>query len=216
MRGPATALHLAKAYLLAKDAVIRSGFGREIDWQEEVSFENVSEHDFLREAAWVVLSAGFRESALRKRFPMISQAFLNWSSARAILEQAETCRRRATKAFNHHLKIDAIIQTANLVTGLGFTEIKALIRCKGVEFLRELPFIGPVTAFHLAKNLGLPVVKPDRHLVRVAKVAGYRCPTSMCEAIASIVAEKLPVIDLVIWRFATLNPGYEEWFRRFA
>jgi hypothetical protein len=34
----------------------------------------------------------------------------------------------------------------------------------------------------------------------------------MCQAIASVVAEKISVIDLVIWRFATLSLHYEVWF----
>jgi len=35
-------------------------------------------------------------------------------------------------------------------------------------FLMSLPYVGAVTWRHLAKNLGLPVAKADRHLVRLA------------------------------------------------
>ena len=69
---------LASVYLNAKERVIQAGFADEIDWQEEVSLEDVDEHTFLRECAWVVLSAGFREGILRRRFQDISKAFLEW------------------------------------------------------------------------------------------------------------------------------------------
>ena len=208
--------NLAKIYLLAKDFVIRNGFHSEIDWQEDLSFQDVSEGDFLREMAWVVLSAGFRESVLRMRFGRISEAFLHWSSAEEICREEGACRQRALHIFNHSQKIDAILSTAQLTVRTGFPNLKQRIEIEGVGFLKQLPFIGPVTAFHLAKNLGLPVVKPDRHLVRAARAAGYDCPTSMCQAIASVVAEKISVVDLVIWRYATLDPHYEDWFSTVA
>jgi len=207
-----TASNLVRAYILAKEVVIRSGFHSEIDWQEELSFENVSESDFLREMAWVVLSAGFRESVLRKRFILISEAFLHWSSAGEIQKTHEQCRLRALKAFNHPQKVDAILATAELTARIGFPALKWQIESQGIRFLKQLPFIGPVTAFHLAKNLGLSVVKPDRHLVRVARAAGYDCPDSMCQVIALAVAEKTSVVDLVLWRYATLNPHYADSF----
>ena len=204
-----TPTNLAKAYLLAKDFVIRSGFEAEIDWQEDLSIQNISESDFLREMAWVVLSAGFRESLLRKRFSAISTAFLNWRSGKEISRAKHECRFKALQVFNHEKKVDAILSTCELTDRIGFAVLKWRIESEGVEFLKGLPFIGPVTAFHLAKNLGLSVVKPDRHLVRTAKAGGFACPTSMCEAIAEVVAEKVSVVDLVIWRYATLNPDYE-------
>jgi len=216
MARAASASGLAKAYLMAKDFVIRSGFQNEIDWQDGLSFETVSETDFLREMAWVVLSAGFREAVLRKRFHLISKSFLNWSSAREISHAAQTCRTQAMKVFNHRQKIDAILHNVRLVCQAGFPEIKSRIEHQGVQFLQELTFVGSITAFHLAKNLGLSVVKPDRHLVRTAKATGYACPTSMCEAIASVVAERISVVDVVIWRYATLDPDYETWFSKVA
>jgi len=53
---------------------------------------------------------------------------------------------------------------------------------EGVWFLQQLPFIGPVTAFHLAKNLGIEAVKPDRHLCRLSKLlgrTGYVAPSRL-------------------------------------
>lgn len=82
------------------------------------------------------------------------------------------------------------------------------ITSNGVSFLETFPYIGPVTAYHLAKNIGLDVVKPDRHLVRLAASAGYPSPLALCEDIATVLGERLGVVDLVLWRFATQCERY--------
>lgn len=76
-------------------------------------------------------------------------------------------------------------------------------------FLQTFDFIGPVTSFHLAKNLGLEVVKLDCHLVRMASVARCSCPEELCRITAEITGDKLSVVDLVLWRYATLDPSWD-------
>ena len=66
----------------------------------------------------------------------------------------------------------------------------------------------------LAKNLGVDTAKPDRHLVRVAEATGYASPASLCEHLARMVGDTVAVVDLVIWRFATISADYLEFFRR--
>ena len=204
---------LASFYLTAKELVISSGFQAEIDWQDDLRFGQIEEPDFLREAAWVVLSTGFRESVVRRTFPAISEAFLQWRNARAISDQARSCRRRALLAFSNERKIDSIITIAEKVSTMGFPLLRKQIENGGVGFLQSLPYIGPVTAFHLAKNIGLNVAKPDRHLVRAAKSVGISCPQKMCEMIHQVVGDPVSVIDLVIWRYATIQPQYPNEFR---
>ena len=197
--------HLALAYLIAKERVIHAGFADEIDWQQQVSLEAIDEHTFLRESAWVILCTGFRESILRRRFSAISHAFLGWRSADLIVSHRQKCRRSAMEVFRNERKIDAILAGAERVALLGFDRVREKIESHGVEFLQEFPFIGPVTACHLAKNIGVSIVKPDRHLVRVALKAGYDSPAQMCQAISEVVGDPLAVIDIVIWRTATLT-----------
>ena len=59
---------LARAYLLAKSYVVGRGFEEELAWQEASCMNTVSEDVFLREASWVVLSAGMREAVVRTVF----------------------------------------------------------------------------------------------------------------------------------------------------
>ena len=200
--------------MTAKEWVIKHGFHAEIDWQSEVSLVSLTECSFLREAAWVVLNAGFREAVLRSKFPTITSAFLGWSGAREISTHRSECRREALKAFRHKRKIEAILEISEIVCIEGFHRIKQKLSSEPLSFIRTLPYIGPVTSYHLAKNLGLQVAKPDRHLVRIAKACGYESVQTLCADVGHIIGDNVPVVDLVFWRCATLNPQYEAAFAR--
>jgi len=207
--------NLLDFYILAKRVVVAEGFAEEIKWQENIDFSSVGESLFLREAAWVVLSAGMRESVVRSKFSAFSAAFFNWVNASAITKNAQHCRRTAGRVFAHPRKINSIIGIASTIQDCGFDAFKRKICADGVEFLQSLPFIGPVTSYHLAKNIGLNVVKADRHMVRVSALAGYANPSDFCQMISNAVGDRLCVVDLVVWRYATLNPGYREFLVRF-
>lgn len=199
---------LAEFYMTAKEQVISAGFADEIDWQADVDVAGWGETTFLRESAWVVLSSGFREAVIRRCFANVSAAFLHWGSAEAIVEQQELCRSNALLAFGNERKIDAILHIVQRVAFDGIDAIRAAVCERGTQFIQELPFMGPVTSFHLAKNLGVPVVKPDRHLTRLAVYAGYESVEEMCQKIADLIGDTLPVIDIVLWRFATIAAAY--------
>ncbi len=199
---------LAEKYIAAKEMVILRGFAHEIDWQDSVRWSNLDETTFLREYAWVVLCSGFRESLIRQRFPSISQAFLNWSSASEIVVDTPGCRRKALSIFGHQRKIEAIISTCQLIHTSGFDVFRLKIESEGIRFLKSLPYIGAATAFHLVKNLGLDLAKPDRHLTRIADSLGFDSPQQLCEQISTIVGDRISVVDIVLWRFAVIDADY--------
>jgi hypothetical protein len=202
-------------YLLAKSIVLGEGFGHEVKWQDGIRFTEVTETVFLRETAWVVLSSGMRETVVRNKFRSFSAAFHDWVSAQQIRDNATLCKKRAFRVFAHARKIDSIVRIACEVDRVGFELFKIKIMSEGVSFLQSLPYIGPTTCYHLAKNLGLDVVKPDRHLLRIASLLGYENPAAFCEAISTSVGDKVSVVDLVVWRYATLNPGYKDFLSRY-
>jgi hypothetical protein len=110
--------------------------------------------------------------------------------------------------FGHRRKIEAIVKIAATIDRTGFEALKQEIARRGVDRLRDFPYMGPATSYHLAKNVGMDVAKPDRHLVRIARASGYVCPESLCRDISRAVGDRVSVIDLVLWRFATLVPHY--------
>ncbi len=199
---------LLDVYLTAKEAVIARGFAWEIDWQAERRLDRIDECQFLRESAWTVLSAGFRETVLRRLFAPICDAFLGMRSAATIQANRARCRRAALRVFNNRRKVNAILDIAAIVDEMGFDRVRHQIEQDEVRFLQTLPYIGSITAFHLAKNLGLSVVKPDRHLQRIAAAAGFSSPLELCQLISDHLGEPVQVVDVVLWRYATLFSDY--------
>jgi hypothetical protein len=204
--------YLAAAYFCAKETVIREGYGKEIDWQRQVSLNNLNESRFLKESAWVILSSGMNEVVIRKIFPKISDVFFMWESSETIYRHQSDCLESALTIFNNPPKIKAIIEIAKEISDVGFDYSLKSIKTEGVSYLKKFPYIGPATSYHLAKNIGFYVAKPDRHLVRVAKAAGYADPHRLCLDLAQIVGDDIRVVDIVIWRYATLRKNYLELF----
>ena len=195
-------------YAFAKTIVMDEGFQNEILWQSNLRFDNLEERSFLREIAWVILTCGMKEAIIRNRFKDVSNCFFNWTSAKKITSNREKCQSSALKIFNNKQKISAILNAADQVNKIGFDELKQKVRSDPINTLQIFDYIGPVTVYHLAKNIGLPVAKPDRHLVRIAQMENYRDVQTFCGDISKLSGDPIPVVDIVFWRFATIDNDY--------
>jgi hypothetical protein len=162
-----------RIFELASAYVARAGFLAEVEWQRCVQLDEFSETDLLREAAWVVLCSGFRERVVRRVFDHITLCFCDWESASAIVDADPACRIAAMASFQNAAKLGAIAQTAHHVHARGFASFKHAVVADPLTELQRLPYIGPITVWHLAKNLRLDVAKPDRHLARVSTQLGF-------------------------------------------
>lgn len=188
-------------YRNARREVEASKYCCEIAWQETQSLDDVKETDFLRESAWVIINSGFRESVARKCFGHISLSFHDWRSADEIACDVDTCVSLALDGFSNSKKINAIGDVALRVANDGFDTIKSNTLADPIGYLMSFPYIGPITAWHLAKNLGCNLAKPDRHLVRVAERFGYSCVQEFCQYLSAATDDKVNVIDLILWRY---------------
>jgi hypothetical protein len=197
-------LEAVEAYQTAKRTVLAAGSYSEIQWQDSRLPTELSESEFLRELAWVVLCSGFRESTVRSRFESISLCFCDWESAYSILSSYEACRRTALRCLNHPKKIDAILAAASTIFLTGFEGIRARVLADPIEALQIFDYIGEVTSLHLAKNLGFDVAKPDRHLVRIALSLNFDSPQRLCEVISEQTGDRIGTVDLILWRYAAL------------
>ena len=207
--------NLASSYLDIKRHVINKGFSWEIDWQENQCIKSLSESEFYREAAWVILSSGMSVRSVTSVFNKISRVFLNWEDSEKIVKQGDTCVNQALKHFNHKGKINAILSIIRHVNNIGFEVFKTELIDNGVEHIQQFSFFGPATSFHLAKNIGMNVVKPDRHLMRLAEALNFSTPDKLCKAIANQIDEKISVVDVVLWRYCVMNPNYLAMIKRF-
>lgn len=192
----------ASYYVHARNVVECLGYMPEIEWQIAQDPSAITESEFLREAAWVVYCSGFRESVVRKYFDYLSLSFCDWESAESIVENSSGCVTAAMQVLRHERKHQAVVEIARNVAQLGFDEIKRRVQSAPLRALQGLPFIGPVTVLHLAKNLGFDVAKPDRHLVRLPRLLGYSEVYEMCRSIADFTGDPLRVVDLVLWRYS--------------
>ena len=108
---------------------------------------------------------GHERSGCTSTLPRLEDACHGFDLERMAANNPEV-RRNCLDVSGHERKIDAILETAETVRMLGDVGLgKALLDLE--PFLRSLPYIGPVTWRHLAKNIGVSVAKADRHMVRL-------------------------------------------------
>jgi len=173
-------------YLDIKAELIERGYAKEIDWTDEVG-PCEKPINFFLEFAWVVVNSGMRNQVAEKIYKKIINA---------IKEEIDI-----STVFGHKGKVAAIKDVwknqYEIFTNFQLVEDK-------ISFLEELPWIGKITKFHLARNLGYDFVKPDRHLVRVANSYNMT-PNEMCEKLVEITGDRLGTVDVVIWRAANLK-----------
>lgn len=191
-------LRRAEAYLA------NSRFSHELKCRGNVGAE-LTESEFLCECAWVVLCSGFRESTIRGLFSQISLCFCDWESASVIVKYQSVCRSTALEVFAYPAKIDAILSTASLLARRGYANYRRWFSVDPIRRLQGLAFIGPVTAYHLAKNLGFDVAKPDRHLQRLAISLGFSDAHALCEELSTLSGHPKAIVDSILWRYLSLG-----------
>ena len=189
-------------YDQAWEFVVSAGYVDEIDWQQSLDAAKFTETDLLRETAWVIFCSGFREATVRKYFDFLSLCFCDWESAFAILANEKACVQTAFSVFGNLRKLEAVVSVAGIINQGGFSSVRSSVLDDPINSLKQFPYIGDITSWHLAKNLGFQVAKPDRHLVRFSKKTGFVSPHALCEALASITGDAISVVDLVLWRYA--------------
>ncbi len=175
-------------YLSLKARVAASPYADDIRWAEEGIRPPQDPNAFLVEYIFVVVNSGMKAQIARQIYNRVFEALISGRSASTV--------------FGHKAKAAAI----DLVwkeTDRFFEEYRAAT--DKLAYLETLPWIGPITKFHLAKNFGLDVVKPDRHLVRIAALSN-ETPDEMCRRIAQKTGDTVAVVDTVIWRAA--NQGW--------
>ena len=123
-------------------AVRAAGYGGRITWSENVTPPKTARW-FAREAIYVICNSGMRNSVARITFERCMRALEAKISVATVF-------RHPGKA----VAIDTIWKIRNKL----FAHYRAA--ADPVAFLETLPWIGPITKFHLAKNFGADFAKP--------------------------------------------------------
>jgi hypothetical protein len=176
-----------------------NGFQREIDWCENrPNLNQMLDNDVLREYAWVVFNSGMRNSVIEAKWQALCEAF-RWWNLKFILDEQDAVLRDALNVFGHYKKVDAVIQMAKKLWHESL-RFKESVRQNPLETLKQLPFIGDITKYHLARQLGFDFIKPDRHLQRLADEYAMT-PFELCDLIHKETGRRLGTIDVILWRF---------------
>lgn len=162
---------------------------------------------FLAEYTFIVSAAGFRESTVQKRFDGLRTALGGFDLAR-LKEMSSDAIEAAYMAYmlRNRVKARAVAATLRRFTARTW-EFDDLMRrleeTRDVDVLKQLPYIGDALKYHLARNLGLDVAKPDVHMVRIAPRFGYPPDAAgvqaMCEYVAAARPDRVGTIDYVLW-----------------
>lgn len=157
------------------------GFGPEID-NAQTRTAPADARLFALEVAYVIVNSGMRVSVAGPIYAAVEAALDAGTSARTV--------------FGHSGKaaaIDAVWRDREQLFN-AFAPAGDL-----PAWCQTLPFVGPITKFHLAKNLGGNHVKPDVHLARLASAEGVT-PWQLCRRLALATGFREATVDTVLWR----------------
>ena len=152
-----------------------------IAWSESIQAPSSAEA-FAREAIYVICNSGMKNTVAAPIAARCIAALEAWLSA--------------TTVYGHPGKsaaIDVIWQQRNALFERYTREYGKL------EVLSELPWIGPVTVHHLAKNLGADTAKPDVHLERLAR-RDRTTTHKLCGRLSRETGYRVATVDTVLWR----------------
>lgn len=172
------------------NAVSFHGFGDDIGWAENLC-PPASADEFAREVIFVICNSGMKNTVARGIYERVMAALVNDGG-------------KCSHVFGYVGKVTAIGQVwrSREILFEGY-----LVRTTDEErlaYLESIPWIGGITKYHLAKNFGMQVAKPDVHLQRLANTF-ETTPQALCEALAERTGYKVATVDTLLWRAAALG-----------
>jgi hypothetical protein len=176
----------AAAFYALRDKVVDAGYGGDIEWSEGINPPTCPD-EFAREAIFVICNSGMRFTVAQGIFNRVMAAIEDGGSA--------------SDAFGHKGKaaaIDFIWQERKRLLSEYHAAVDKLAFCE------SLPWIGGITKYHLAKNFGADVAKPDVHLQRLADHAGCSAQ-ELCDRLASATGYRAATVDVVLWRACAIG-----------
>jgi hypothetical protein len=164
------------------------------------TFRYLKAKTFLKLYCRAVYGSDFKAAIVQAKFPALKRAFHHFDlDALAQMESIVP----ALAVLNNERKARCFLQGAQAIAAEGFIAFKRRLRRNGLAVLQELPGIGPVTQYQLAKDIGLmDVPKPDVWLRRMAALCGTEDVFELIAYMAQVTGEPLRVIDAALWNYA--------------
>lgn len=159
------------------------GYGRDAVWAEGIAFPETPE-ELAERYAFVVVNSGMKATVARGIFDRLWPAVL--------------AGRPARSEFGHPGKALAI-DLGWILRRVWWKVARELQGDALVAWCQTRPWVGPITKYHLAINLGADVCKPDRWLVRLAEGHRETC-AALCQRLARDTGLRVATVDVLLWR----------------
>lgn len=179
-------------FIKAENEVYRMGHGEEIRYFSGIKFEDQSIDTFVNEYIYVILNSGISEKGAHKIHARVVKAMNELRPDWDLEIPRVSWKRYAIRSAVDHGKE-------------WFERVKKAD--DKISVIRSLPSLGgEALGYHLARNMGIDCVKPDRHMKRLAKRFGYATPLEMCQDIKDDFEKniRLGVIDYILWRYCEI------------
>lgn len=180
-------------------------YPNELEWANSINsntFRNLKSKQFLTHYCWVIYASGFKVSIIEEKFPDLKKAFKGFD-----IQDLSRMRsiRPALRVFNNDSKAKSFAKGSKAIAEEGFPAFKKRLKTEGVDMLEKLPGIGPITKFHLAKNIGfVDEAKPDIWLVRAAE-ANNTTVSELVKFLSENYCMSRHAVDVVLWRYGADN-----------
>jgi len=181
---PAPAFPTA-AELAALGAVMRADpeWAGQFDWSETLA-RPANPEDMALELCWVIVNSGMKSTVAKRIWPKMRSMLI----FRGYLTKVE---------FGHEGKVEAMNSIYRGRVPL-YANMMRVSDADLADWCEKLPWIGGITKFHAAKNLGADVVKPDRWIARLAARA-ETTPEALLRGPSAELGWRLATADLVVW-----------------
>jgi hypothetical protein len=171
------------------------------------SVDVISEEFFFRNYLWCVYVSGFSAKAVTANYDKLLVAH-NLVDVRGRFVPSEIAsppdKDQVFKIWRNHAKFNAIFKTRAEVREGWSPFRKRYLEDRDPLAMQNIAFMGPALSMHLARNLGaVQLVKPDVHLVRLAKKFGFDTAHNLClgarDACPRMAHWPLGKVDLLLW-----------------
>lgn len=173
------------------DSLFVAGYAQDdINWSETCA-PPIDADAFAGEVIFVICNSGMKNTIARRIFGKVMDALENGRFVHAV--------------FGHKGKVEAICHVWEHRETL-FADLIRTIAAGGdmIEWCVALPFIGNITKYHLAKNFGAQVAKPDVHLQRLADRESCT-PQQLCERLSEASGLRIATVDVLLWRACAIG-----------
>jgi hypothetical protein len=154
---------------------------------------------FWQEYIWVAYVPGLSAAIIAKKWAALTNAIGPWDMLEPSADFEPTMERLRPVLANER-KARAVVWVREVMRVYGWDSFKPLY-LDDLESLTKLPMIGPITRFHLARNLGFDVAKPDIHLERLAKQYRFDGTEDLCSRVADYSGLRVGAVDFVLWAY---------------